>query len=42
MLYGHEEPPNIDLEEIGDVPLAMFVGKQDALANLVDNRWLKE
>ena len=41
-LYGHEEPPFIDLNEIYDVPIAMFVGRQDVLANVIDNRWLHE
>ena len=41
-LYGHEEPPLIDLQEIQGVPVALFVGKQDSLGNVIDNRWVKD
>lgn len=37
-----ETPPAIDLKEITEVPIAMFVGKQDTLANINDNRWLRD
>ena len=40
--YGQETPPEINISDITDVPVAMFVGRQDDLANLKDNRWLKE
>ena len=41
-LYGHEEPPLIDIKEIVNVPIGMFVGKQDSLANVIDNRLIKD
>lgn len=40
--YRTQIPPEIDLKEITDVPIAMFVGKQDTLANINDNRWLRD
>ena len=40
--YGQDTPPEINISDITDVPVAMFVGRQDDLANLKDNRWLKE
>ena len=30
------------MKEIKEVPVAMFVGNQDGLANVNDNRWLKD
>jgi hypothetical protein len=42
LLYGQEEPPFIDISEIVDVPIAMFVGSHDSLANIIDNRWVKD
>ena len=32
----------IDITEITDIPIAMFVNKQDTLANVNDNRWLRD
>ena len=32
--YGQAEPPFIDIREIVDVPIAMFVGINDSLANV--------
>lgn len=39
--YGQEKAPVIDVSQIRDVPVAMFVGKYDGLSNIKDNRWLK-
>ena len=41
-MYGQAEPPIIDIKEITEVPVAMFVGRQDSLANVIDNRWVKD
>jgi len=41
-VYGTKEPPFIDIKEIKEVPIALFVGNRDILANLKDNRWLKD
>ena len=38
--YGQASPPVIDLSKI-EVPIAMFVGKQDDLANPLDTRWAR-
>jgi hypothetical protein len=40
--YGQEKPPQIDISEIQEVPVAMFVGHKDTLANVEDNRWVKD
>ena len=40
--YRQRYPPQIDIKEITDVPIAMFVNKQDTLANVNDNRWLRD
>lgn len=40
--YRDKVPPLIDISEITEVPIAMFVNKQDTLANIYDNRWLKD
>lgn len=40
--YGQSKPPLVDIREITEVPVAMFVGRQDSLANVVDNRWVKD
>ena len=40
--YGQEKPPSIDLTQIKDVPIAMFVGKQDDLGTPALGRWTKE
>ncbi|CDW82246.1 ab-hydrolase associated lipase region family protein [Stylonychia lemnae] len=39
--YGQEEPPIIDLTQIQKVPIALFVGAKDELADNIDNRWAK-
>uniref|UniRef100_A0A7S3CLY6 Uncharacterized protein n=1 Tax=Strombidium rassoulzadegani TaxID=1082188 RepID=A0A7S3CLY6_9SPIT len=41
-LYGSRNPPIIDIKKIKDVPIAMFVGKQDELANPTDARWARD
>ena len=38
-VYGTKTPPEVDLTAIKSVPIAYFVGKQDALANVADVKW---
>ncbi len=33
--------PKIDIQNIREIPIALFVGKHDKIANINDNRWLK-
>lgn len=40
-VYGTSTPPLIDLPNIKQVPIAMFVGTSDQLATVDDNRWAK-
>lgn len=40
--YGSEEPPEIDLTAIQEVPIAMFVGSDDLLGDSEDNHHLKD
>lgn len=40
--YGQRDPPFIDIKEIKDVPIALFVGYHDMIANINDNRWLEQ
>ena len=40
--YNRDSPPDIDISNIKDVPIALFVGKQDSIANIYDNRWLHD
>lgn len=40
--YGQPEPPSFDLTAIDQVPVAMFVGKQDDLADVLDTRWERD
>ena len=37
--YGTAKPPTIDLTNIKKVPIAMFVGFQDELADNTDAKW---
>ena len=38
--YGQSDPPTIELSNIkGEIPIAMFVGKADELADTVDASW---
>lgn len=39
--YNQAKPPQIDLQNIQSVPIAMFVGTSDQLATVDDNRWAK-
>lgn len=36
-VYGQKVPPTIDLTSISKVPIAMFVGTKDELADVKDN-----
>jgi lysosomal acid lipase/cholesteryl ester hydrolase len=39
-VYGSDSPPHIAIENIqGKVPIAMFVGAMDELADAIDNEW---
>ena len=41
--YGQPEPPMIDLHDIPtSINIAMFVGADDILGDIQDNRWVKE
>ena len=40
--YGQIIPPVIDLKKIQKVSVAMFVGKNDDVANPIDTRWAKK
>lgn len=40
-LYNQATPPVIDLQNIKQVPIAMFVGTSDQLATVQDNEWAK-
>ena len=41
-VYHQETPPVINLENIQKVDVAMFAGKQDALANPIDTRNVRD
>lgn len=40
--YGTDTPPEIPVQDISGIPIAMMVGKSDLLGSVEDNRWLKE
>jgi hypothetical protein len=42
--YGQIEPPIVDLTRIreAEVPIAMFIGKDDDLGDIVDSRWARD
>eukprot|EP00347_Sterkiella_histriomuscorum_P002909 403366326 len=40
-IYGNELPPLIDLTKISKVPIGLFVGQYDELADKTDAQWLK-
>ncbi|CDW90338.1 ab-hydrolase associated lipase region family protein [Stylonychia lemnae] len=40
--YGQETPPIIDITKIQKVPIALFVGEDDEVATVIDNRWAKD
>ena len=37
-----EKAPKIDINNIKEIPIALFVGKYDKIANINDNRMLKK
>ena len=37
--YGQKEPKEIFLSNIKEMPVAMYVGKQDPLATPLDTKW---
>lgn len=39
--YGQAIPPIIELSKIVNVPMALFVGKQDPLSNPAVGQWTK-
>ena len=41
-VYGQREPPKLLLEEIKDVPIAMFVGNRDGLATITNSHFLRK
>ena len=41
-MYGSSTPPLINLSNIKDVPVAMFVGAEDSLADPMDTAWAKD
>lgn len=40
--YGTEKAPEIPIQNISKVPIAMFVGQKDELADTADNQWAHE
>ena len=40
--YGQDTPPIVDLTQIHDLPMAMFVGSVDDLGDLTDNQWARD
>ena len=40
--YGNNEPPQVDISQIKDVPIAIFAGKYDLLATLKDLHWVRD
>ena len=41
-MYGQKKPPLINIQNIHSVPIAMFVGRKDKLADDTDNHWAHE
>lgn len=41
-IYGQITPPVIPIEKITDVPVALFVGKEDELADFEDSEWAQK
>lgn len=39
--YNQDSAPDVNLQAISTVPIAMFVGSSDELADVTDNRWAK-
>lgn len=40
--YGQPKPPAIPVEDISEVPIAMFVGSKDSIVSAKDNQIMKE
>jgi len=40
--YGQDTPPIVNIGKIRKVPIAMYVGMQDPLANYMDTRWIRD
>jgi hypothetical protein len=40
--YGQKKQPEFDLTTIDKVPIAMFVAKEDDLANPIDSQWVRD
>jgi pimeloyl-ACP methyl ester carboxylesterase len=40
-VYGHPEPPLIDISKIRDIPIAIMVGKYDKISPPKDGEWIK-
>ena len=40
--YGEEKPPRVEIEKITLIPIAMFVGTSDDLADTLDARWARD
>jgi len=40
--YGSDTPPLLDLTKMAKIPVAMFVGKQDPLADPLDTEWVRD
>ena len=38
--YNQTTPPEYKLDEISDIPIALFIGNTDRLGDLTDNVWL--
>lgn len=41
-MYGQETPPNFNVDNIRDIPVALFCGTQDLLSSHEDYKWLKD
>ena len=40
--YGQTRPPEIDISTISEVPIAMYVGKEDQIVDVDSNRWVRD
>ena len=41
LYYGQSTPPELNISHINQVPIALFVGELDPLANPNDSRWVR-
>jgi len=41
-VYGQETPDEIPVQNINNIPIAMFVGNSDLLGDVTDNQWLRD